>query len=425
MDGGGPSDGERVPGDLDPARWFRSGLGERRDAHAAVEAEYHSALVRSLRAGGPPPARGRSPAGSVEIRLPRELGFCYGVERAVDYAYEAVRHFPDRRVVLTGEIIHNPEVNARLRAAGVRFVGDPEVPHLDALRADDVVVLPAFGVPVGDLERIRELGAVVVDTTCGSVLNVWKNVERYAREGRTTVVHGKAAHEETRATVSRLLRFPGSRYVVVRDLAEAGRLAAAIRTPPVSERESDAFREQFRGRCSEDFDPRRDLERIGMANQTTMLSGESLEIADLLAGVLQERHGREALEERFRAFDTICSATQDRQDALRELLREPLDLVLVVGGFNSSNTGHLLEIARRVVPAWHVEGAADLESRERIRHKPAGAAPRAEAVRSGWLRRGVRRVGLTSGASTPDRVLGEVIERVLALAEEGLVDAAS
>jgi 4-hydroxy-3-methylbut-2-enyl diphosphate reductase len=386
-------------------QWVRKGLGLRAEVADKISGDYRSDVVRRFRENDFTIVEG-----GATFRLAREFGFCYGVDRAVDYAYQTVEKFPDRRVVLTGEIIHNPGVNARLREMGIRFVGDPEIPDLGAVRAGDVVLLPAFGVPTADFETLRERGAVLVDTTCGSVLNVWKNVERYAREGFTALVHGKWRHEETRATCSRVGVRPDGKYLVVLDLAEADVVADWIRRGG----DAAAFRRRFREASSEGFDPTRDLERIGVANQTTMLSSESLEIARRIESALSDRHGAGDLARRFRSFDTICTATQDRQDALASLIREPLDLLLVIGGFNSSNTGHLAEMAKGVVPAWHVDGPSCLESRDAIRHKPVGAAaPVREETR--WLPSGPVRIGVTAGASTPDVTIGAVVERVVAL----------
>jgi 4-hydroxy-3-methylbut-2-enyl diphosphate reductase len=390
-------------------RYFRKGLGLRPSARQEVSAEWRSDWVAAFRENGY-----TLEVGEITFRLAREFGFCYGVERSVDYAYETLERFPDRRIVLTGEIIHNPRVNARLREKGIRFLGDPEVPDAAAIGPADVVLLPAFGVATGEFDAIRHSGAVVVDTTCGSVLNVWKNVERYARDGLTSVVHGKVHHEETRATVSRVGLHPGAHYLVVLDLAEAEAVARFVREGGDAEAVLARFAPP---RTSPGFDPRRHLERIGVANQTTMLSSESLAIARLLGEALEARFGDSADRARFRSFDTICSATQDRQDALAELIREPLDLLLVIGGYNSSNTGHLAEMAEGVVPAFHIEGPLSLVSPERLRHKPVGAPPEAEA--RDWLpRAGPLRVGLTAGASTPDAVIGGVVERLLALRGE-------
>lgn len=390
-------------------RYFRKGLGLRADVREQVASEFHSDLVRRFREAG-----FRLRAGDTTFRLAREFGFCYGVERAVDYAYETLRRFPGRRIVLTGEIIHNPGVNRRLRELGLKFLGDPEVPDVSALAPDDVVLLPAFGVTASQFGALRATGAVVVDTTCGSVLNVWKNVERYARDGFTSLVHGKVSHEETRATVSRVLLTTGGHYLVVFDLDEARLVADLIR----GRGDRAEFARRLGRCCSPGFDPDQHLARLGVANQTTMLSSESLAIARLIGEAMVERYGEAEGRRRFRSFDTICSATQERQDALADLIAERPDLLLVIGGYNSSNTGHLVEMAEGRVPAYHIEGPASLVSAERIRHRPVGGAAgasRAEVETPDWLPRGPLTIGITAGASTPDVVIGAVVERVLAL----------
>jgi len=386
-------------------RYFRKGLGLRTEVTELISGDYHSDLVRRFREHD-----FRLDVGRLSFRLAKEFGFCYGVDRAVDYAYQTLEKFPDRRVILTGEIIHNPGVNARLREKGIHFIGDEGLASLDAVREGDVVLLPAFGVPTSDFDRLHASGAVLVDTTCGSVLNVWKSVERYAREGFTSLVHGKWNHEETRATVSRVGLSKDGRFLVVLDLAEADVVADYIRRGG----DRAAFLARFARASSPGFDPDRDLARIGVANQTTMLSGESLEIARRIGRALADRYGEAERAARFRSFDTICSATQDRQDALRALIDVPIDVLLVIGGFNSSNTGHLAELAEGKVPAWHIEGPSGLVSRTRIRHKPIG---RASAIESeGWLPDGPAVIGVTAGASTPDVTIGAVVTRVLELA---------
>ena len=390
-------------------RYFRKGLGLRTEVKDVISGDYASDLVRRFRENG-----FTLEAKDLTFRLAREFGFCYGVDRAVDYAYQTVAKFPDRRVILTGEIIHNPGVNARLRALGIRFVGDPEIPALSAVKPGDIVLLPAFGVTADDFATLAKSGAVLVDTTCGSVLNVWKSVERYAREGFTSLVHGKWNHEETRATCSRVGLTPGGRYLVVLDLAEAAVVCGWIRRLSArSAEDRAAFLARFSAAASPGFDPDHDLERIGVANQTTMLSGESIEIARRIGRALADRHGEASLATRFRSFDTICSATQDRQDALSELVAEPLDLVLVIGGYNSSNTGHLAEMAEGVVPAYHIDGPEALVSADLVRHKAVGGRGMVES--RGWLPAGRLRIGVTAGASTPDVMIGSVVRRVMEL----------
>jgi 4-hydroxy-3-methylbut-2-enyl diphosphate reductase len=383
----------------------RKGFGLRAEVREALRSVYASALVEQAKA-----RRYRLEAGDLVLRLAREFGFCYGVDRAVEYAYETRRKFPDRRILLTGEIIHNPHVNERLAQMGIEFLsGRRSAPGgVAAVRREDVVIVPAFGLPVSDFERLASLGCTLVDTTCGSVLNVWKNVERYGRAGFTAVIHGKFDHEETLATASRATA-AGGRYLVVRDLDETELVAEHI------EKGGDgaALAERFRRATSPGFDPDRDLRRIGLANQTTMLSSESLAIQERLRRAMVERHGEERLGECFRAFDTICSATQDRQDAVEELCAEGVDLMLVIGGFNSSNTTHLVEIAGRHTRAYHIEDASALVSRQEIAHKPEGS--REVVLGKSWLADGPLTVGFTAGASTPNNRVGEVMERVLEL----------
>lgn len=412
-----PPDGNAPDPDEFHRRYFRKGLGLREEVREQVASEFHSDLVARFREAG-----FTLRLGDTTFRLAREFGFCYGVERAVDYAYETLRRFPGRRIVLTGEIIHNPGVNQRLKDLGLHFLGDGAVPSIAALEPEDVVLLPAFGVTAPDFAALRATGAVVVDTTCGSVLNVWKNVERYARDGFTALVHGKVSHEETRATVSRVHLAGGGHYLVVFDMDEAREVAAYVRRGRAgAPGEGGAgvggargeFLRRFARAASPGFDPDLHLERIGVANQTTMLSSESLAIARLVGEAMAERWGPVEGRARFRSFDTICSATQDRQDALGALIAERPDLLLVIGGYNSSNTGHLVEMAQGQVPAFHIEGSASLVDADRIRHKPVGG--RAEVETRGWLPSGPLTVGITAGASTPDVVIGAVVERVARL----------
>jgi 4-hydroxy-3-methylbut-2-enyl diphosphate reductase len=388
---------------------FRKGPDLAKDLKDAVAAQlnhnYHSDLVEQIKADGFLHRSGR-----LTIRLAREFGFCYGVDRAVDYAYQTRERFPDRRIFLTGEIIHNPHVNDQLRGKGIRFLSDPGVDR-DALTAQDVIVLPAFGVTTADMRHFERLGCVLVDTTCGSVLNVWKNVKRYAQDGFTSVIHGKVWHEETQATASQALEYENGHWLIVLNLAEAGEVCDYIR--------GDGDRQRFFARFGEavspGFDPDRDLQRIGLANQTTMLMSESLEVQELFRRAVHERYGADQLAARFRAFDTICSATQDRQDAVIALLKEHrLDLMIVIGGYNSSNTCNLAHICAEQVPTFHIADPDCLESREAIRHRPWGA--KSEARATGWLPgAGNVVVGLTSGASTPDNLVGAAVTRLAAL----------
>jgi 4-hydroxy-3-methylbut-2-en-1-yl diphosphate reductase len=384
---------------------FRKGLDMKEAVAGELAAAYHSGLVDEVRG-----ANYRYDKGRLTLHLAREFGFCYGVDRAVDYAYHAVARFPGRNVFLTGEIIHNPHVNDRLRANGIRFLSDPEE-RSHQPGPEDVVILPAFGITVQEMLDYSARGCTLVDTTCGSVLNVWKNVVRYAQDGFTAIIHGKVKHEETRATASQALKYPQGRYLVVLDREEAGIVCDYIRGGG----DREAFLARFGGAVSPGFDPDRDLVRVGCANQTTMLMSESLEIGEMFRAAMTERYGEAALAEHFRAFDTICSATQERQDAVEALLdSEPLDMMIVVGGYNSSNTCNLARICAARVRTYHIADPACLISAERIRHRPVGAPSTAKAdevVSENWLpAEGRIVVGLTAGASTPNNIVGQVIE---------------
>ena len=347
--------------------------------------------------------------GPVTFRLAREFGFCYGVDRAVDYAYETRLKFPERQLYLVGEIIHNPHVNRKLEEMGIRFLLADKDGEFDfsVVTPGDVVILPAFGVTMRDFDRLRAIGCVLVDTTCGSVLNVWKRVESYAKDGFTAVIHGKHYHEETRATASQVTRHPGGSYLVVLNMDEARLLCDFIERGG----DAEALKARFEHRYSPGFDFGRDLERVGVANQTTMLSGESLAIAAELRKSMERRYGAETLAQHFRSFDTICSATQDRQDAVRALLEEPLDLMVIVGGYNSSNTCQLATLVQsRGMRGFHIEDANCIDPvAGTVRHQPSRS--KHEETTAEWLK-GATCIGLTAGASTPNNKIGETIARV-------------
>jgi len=386
--------------------YFRRGFGLKGDIEGALVADYHSRVVDHIRARGYVLS-----AGDLTFKLAREFGFCYGVDRAVEYAYETRTKFPERRVFLVGEIIHNPHVNKKLQAMGVEFLRRPDDGEFDFahITPADVVILPAFGVTVQDFERLRAVGCVLVDTTCGSVLNVWKRVDSYAKDGFTAVIHGKYHHEETKATASQVSKYPGGKYLVVRDMTEAREVCTQIEGAGSAER----FLGLFAGKSSPGFDPDRDLVRVGVANQTTMLSGESLAIAAEIRRSMIRRYGDAALAEHFRTFDTICSATQDRQDAVLKLIAEPLDLMVVIGGYNSSNTTHLAAICHEKAPTYHIEDATCIDPKAgTIRFRPVGG--KTEERREGWLPEGRVMIGVTAGASTPNNKIGETVERIAA-----------
>jgi 4-hydroxy-3-methylbut-2-en-1-yl diphosphate reductase len=382
-----------------PALIFRKGLDLKHEVAGVLAQSYHSLLVNQIKAQDYRYASGR-----LTVHLAREFGFCYGVDRAVDYAYQARKRFPDQHVYLTGEIIHNPHVNDQLRAQGIRFLSDPEE-RSARLGPADVVILPAFGVTIEELQRLDHTGCTLVDTTCGSVLNVWKNVKRYAVDGFTSIIHGKYWHEETQATASQAVAVNGGHYLVLLDRSQAEYVCRYI----AGEGDRDEFLTRFGQAASTGFDPDVHLQRVGCANQTTMLSSESLEIAELFRQTIRARYGDHDLPARFRSFDTICSATQDRQDAVIQLLGEhSLDLMLVIGGYNSSNTCNLARICADRVPTFHISDPEGLMSADQVRHRDVGT--KQELVTAGWLPAGgALTVGITSGASTPDNLVEQTI----------------
>ena len=386
--------------------YFRKGFGLKSEIQSELASDYTGHLVDLL--------KDRDYTLTVDdltIRLAKEFGFCYGVERAVEYAYQSRKKFPDRTIYLAGEIIHNPHVNSKLQAMGITFLM-PEDGRIDfsGVKSEDVVILPAFGVTITDFEILRQIGCVMVDTTCGSVLNVWKRVESYARDGFTSLIHGKYYHEETRATASQAEKYEGGQYFIVRTMDEAGLVCDFIE----GRLSADALMERFAHSASPNFDPARDLKRIGVANQTTMLARESLAIGELIGQSMTRAHGADYARENFRTFDTICSATQERQDAVVELLRERLDVMVVVGGYNSSNTLSLAALCAESVRTFHVEDADDINPVSGvIRHRPLGSKEEVES--SGWLSAaGPLRVGITAGASTPNNKIGEAVGRIFA-----------
>ena len=389
--------------------YFQKGFNLKSVVGPVLAQNYHSAVVSRVKE-----MDNFVRAGDLSLKLAREFGFCYGVDRAVEYAYETHENFPDRRIFLSGEIIHNPDVNGRIQEMGIRILDEKQdaLARYAEVEAADVVILPAFGVTVAEMEHLRGKGCVLVDTTCGSVLNVWKNVHKYAREGFTAVIHGKHYHEETKATASQALTHAGGQYLCVRDRDEAQAVCAFIRgSLPAAE-----LRDRFSHAAGAGFDPEQHLQRIGLANQTTMLMSESLEVQEMLRAAMLERWGEAGLRGRFRAFDTIRSATQDRQDAVLKMLAEGgLDVMVVIGGYNSSNTQALARICAEKLPTFHIRGPEGLAPGGAIHHRPVGVQ-HDELVAATWLPAGRPvTVGLTAGASTPNNVVGEVVERVLGL----------
>jgi 4-hydroxy-3-methylbut-2-enyl diphosphate reductase len=372
---------------------------------AQVLSHYRSELVDRIRAYGDV----ISANGVLTIKLAKQFGFCYGVERAIDLAYAARKVFPKQPIYILGEIIHNPEVNDQIRAMDIRSLsGKEKNADIEDLQAGDVVIIPAFGTEVATRAKLEAKGCVFVDTTCGDVMSVWKRVRQYSREAVTSIIHGKAWHEETKATSSQATATSGH-YLVVFTLAETDYLCNYI----VNGGNKQEFLEKFKGAYSTGFDPDVHLTAIGVANQTTMLRGETEEVQRRLKKAMQTRFGMENSEKHFRFFDTICGATQDRQDALEKLLQHPLDLLLVIGGYNSSNTSHLAEMGEAKLPTFFIKNAAKMVSEKTILHY--NLHQQAEVETHDWLPQGNVTIGITAGASCPNNLIEDVIRRLFEL----------
>jgi 4-hydroxy-3-methylbut-2-enyl diphosphate reductase len=383
-------------------RYNRRGFGLGNEVAGSLEQAYQSDLIAKLRESGYSLESGR-----LTVRLAEAFGFCWGVERAVAMAYETRRHYPTERIWITNEIIHNPSVNDHLRDMNVLFISvEDGMKDFSEVASGDVVILPAFGATVQEMQLLSERGCHIVDTTCPWVSKVWNTVEKHRKHSFTSIIHGKVKHEETLATSS----FAGT-YLVVLDLAEAQMVSEYI----LGNGDRESFMARFAKACSPGFDPDRDLIRVGVANQTTMLKSETEEIGRLFERTMLQRFGPIELNEHFLAFNTICDATQERQDAIFALVDEPLDLMVVIGGYNSSNTTHLQEIAvSRGIRSFHIDTPERIGPGNRIEHMPLGGELEIELP---FLPEGPIRVGITSGASTPDRVVEDVIERLIELCE--------
>ncbi|PZO14343.1 MAG: 4-hydroxy-3-methylbut-2-enyl diphosphate reductase [Leptolyngbya foveolarum] len=377
------------------------GFGQKDAVADEMRSQYESTLIQKIRANG-----NQLVQGDVTIHLAESFGFCWGVERAVAMAYEARQHFPNQRIWITNEIIHNPEVNEQLKAMNVQFVelvnGEKD---FSGVGQGDVVILPAFGASVQEMKLLHDEGCTIVDTTCPWVSKVWNTVEKHKKREFTSIIHGKYEHEETVATSS----FAGT-YLVVLNLPEAEYVANYI----LSGGDRDEFMAKFVNAHSSRFDPDKDLVAVGIANQTTMLKGETEQIGKLFERTMLKKYGPTELNEHFHSFNTICDATQERQDAMFSLVDADIDLMVVIGGFNSSNTTHLQEIAvERNIPSFHIDSAVRVGADNRLEHRPLHSNDL--AIEKDWLPAGKISVGVTSGASTPDKSVQEVIERIFAI----------
>ncbi|MBP0000728.1 MAG: 4-hydroxy-3-methylbut-2-enyl diphosphate reductase [Cyanobacteria bacterium SID2] len=386
--------------------YHRRGFGREEEVEGMLKTEYQSNLIGEIRANNNTLRRG-----DVTVRLAEAFGFCWGVERAVAIAYETRTQFPNERIWITNEIIHNPGVNQRLREMNVGFIETIEgQKDFSSVQSGDVVILPAFGATVQEMQLLNDRGCTIVDTTCPWVSKVWNSVEKHKKRDYTSIVHGKYKHEETLATTS----FAG-KYLVVLNLTEAQYVADYI----LNGGDRSEFLAKFQNACSEGFDPDFDLDRLGIANQTTMLKSETEQIGKLFERTMLQKYGPTELNDRFMAFNTICDATQERQDAMLELVEEDIDLMVVIGGFNSSNTTHLQEIAiEHGIPSYHIDSADRIGPGNRIEHKPL---ERDIEVTENWIPEGKLVVGVTSGASTPDKSVEETIEKIFQLKAVALV----
>ncbi|MFZ9737031.1 MAG: 4-hydroxy-3-methylbut-2-enyl diphosphate reductase [Prochlorotrichaceae cyanobacterium] len=381
-------------------RYNRKGFGLTEEVSGTMDDAYKSGLIQTIRTNNFSLTHGK-----VTIRLAEAFGFCWGVERAVAMAYETRKHFPSERIWITNEIIHNPSVNQHLRDMAVEFIdvvnGEKD---FSGVQDGDVVILPAFGASVQEMQLLNDRGCQIVDTTCPWVSKVWNTVEKHKKVDYTSIIHGKYKHEETIATSSF-----ANKYLVVLNLEEAQYVCDYI----LQGGDRDAFLAKFKNAYSVGFDPDLDLVRVGVANQTTMLKSETEDIGKLFERTLMQKYGPSHLNEHFLAFNTICDATQERQDAMFELVKEPLDLMVVIGGFNSSNTTHLQEISiDRNLKSYHIDSADRIGPGNSVQHKPLNQDLVTE---SPWLPGGNLRIGITSGASTPDKVVEDIIEKVFAI----------
>lgn len=375
---------------------------------AEVENHYRSELVENIRKVG-----GLITVENTTIRLAKDFGFCYGVERAIDLAYAARRVFASNKIYLLGEIIHNPEVNRQLSEMGIiRIPISEHIEKVSQLTSEDVVIVPAFGAETKLMDIIHERGCMVVDTTCGDVMSVWKRVRGYAKQGFTSIIHGKANHEETRATASRALGDArNGHYLVVLTLADIDYVCNYL----LHGGDKEAFLTRFKDATSDGFDPDLHLQKVGVANQTTMLKSETEELQRRVEKAIRQRDGEDLAKQSFQVFDTICGATQERQDSLFEMLRKPMDVLLVVGGYNSSNTTHLVEIGEKELPTFFIRTAECLEDFTNIIHYDLHLAAETKSYSEKLASKDPVVVGITAGASCPNNLIEDTIYRIFEL----------
>ncbi len=385
---------------------------------------YRSSLIskiKKLRELKDPRKRDYSPTsldfGSVEFLVGRHFGFCYGVENAIEISYKAIEENPDKRIYLLSEMIHNPEVNGDLTSRGVKFISDTNGNQLidwSELKPEDIVIIPAFGTTIETQNRLSEIGieALKYDTTCPFVEKVWNRASSLGKNDFTVIVHGKHKHEETRATFSHSKE--NAPTLIVRNIEEAQILCSYI----LGEMSNKKLCEYFKDKISDGFNPEIHLTKVGVVNQTTMLATETQAIADLIRDVMIKKYGEENIKDHFAdTRDTLCYATHDNQRATLALLEEKADIAMVVGGYNSSNTSHIVELCEERLPTFFISGSSKIISRTKILHYDFNKGKEFETENYLPLNRKTKII-LTSGASCPDAVVEEVLTKLLSYFSE-------
>lgn len=349
---------------------------------------------------------------SVSFLIARHFGFCYGVENAIDIAYKAVEENPGKSIYLLSQMIHNPSVNADLRAMGIQFIMDTQGNQFidwKVLSKEDIVVIPAFGTTLEIEEKLNDIGIEIrkYDTTCPFVTKVWKQSEKLGQKDYTVIIHGKHKHEETRATFSHSAKH--SHSIVVKDMNEAKKLGLFIQ----GKMSLETFKNEFKNHTSLNFDPEKHLQRLGVVNQTTMLASDTLAISEYFKTLMIKKYGAAKVDDHFAdTRDTLCYATNDNQQATFGLLEEPADLAIVVGGFNSSNTSHLVELCEQKLPTYFISSAEEIVSDKKIRHFDYHNKQMIISKDYLPVKENVRII-LTSGASCPDAIVDGVLDRLL------------
>jgi len=384
-----------------------------------IPAYYKSSFISSIknaRKDTDPRKKDMSPTvldfGSVQFLIARHFGFCYGVENAIEIAYKAVGDNPGKRIFLLSQMIHNPIVNQDLQEKGIQFMMDTDGNQLvewDELTKNDVVLIPAFGTTVAIEQKINALGLQTekYNTTCPFVEKVWKQSEKLGKTNHTIIIHGKHKHEETRATFSH--SYQNAPSIIIKDMNDATFIAKVI----LGEIPAADFYEKFKGRLSDGFDVAQHFEKIGVVNQTTMLATETQAIADYFKQVMLQKYGEATITNHFAdTRDTLCYATNDNQQATYALLEEPADFAIVVGGYNSSNTSHIVELCEEKLPTYFISSANEIENQHTIHHFNYNAK-QLETTNNFIPEKQPVRIILTSGASCPDTLVDAVLDKLL------------